>query len=225
ETNYFKTINDTLYCKGVAFPGEPPQQANYIMTPQYPTLGSEWYSFWIESTVLFYVSDFTSVTVPAGTFDAYEYTITDSLTGEYIGTWYTSNGTGPVKWGMVQENDTIFYELNGYGLAGGYGAWPIEIGNHWTFYREGFTNIDNFNEIIIPSCITLNQNYPNPFNANTTIQYILPYQSEVRLEIFNILGQRVEKLLDTNQKSGQYSIIWDASGYSSGIYFYRLTTG
>ncbi|MCP4634134.1 MAG: hypothetical protein GY855_14510, partial [candidate division Zixibacteria bacterium] len=47
ETNYFKTINDTLYCKGVAFPGEPPQQANYIMTPQYPTLGSEWYSFWI----------------------------------------------------------------------------------------------------------------------------------------------------------------------------------
>ncbi|MCP4634216.1 MAG: T9SS type A sorting domain-containing protein, partial [candidate division Zixibacteria bacterium] len=47
----------------------------------------------------------------------------------------------------------------------------------------------------------------------------------VRLEIFNILGQRVEKLLDTNQKSGQYSIIWDASGYSSGIYFYRLTTG
>ncbi len=68
-------------------------------------------------------------------------------------------------------------------------------------------------------------NYPNPFNQSTKIKYSIPHQTDVRLEIYNLLGQRVETLVENIQKPGNYSINWDASGFSSGIYFYRLTTG
>jgi hypothetical protein len=69
------------------------------------------------------------------------------------------------------------------------------------------------------------QNYPNPFNQVTTIQYNVPARSEVMLEVFNLMGQHVETLYNGKQAIGQYSINWDASGFSSGVYFYKLTTG
>jgi parallel beta-helix repeat protein len=70
---------------------------------------------------------------------------------------------------------------------------------------------------------SLLDNYPNPFNSTTIIRYAIPCRSRVRLEVFNLLGQRVEKLLDTRQQAGQHSVAWDASRFASGIYFYRLT--
>jgi hypothetical protein len=72
---------------------------------------------------------------------------------------------------------------------------------------------------------SLLDNYPNPFNSTTIIRYAIPCRSHVRLEVFNLLGQRVEKLLDTRQQPGQHSVTWDASRFASGIYFYRLTAG
>ncbi|MBD3234360.1 MAG: T9SS type A sorting domain-containing protein [candidate division Zixibacteria bacterium] len=68
-------------------------------------------------------------------------------------------------------------------------------------------------------------NHPNPFNAKTTITYDLPQASDVNLSVYNILGQRVETLIDGYRQSGLNSITWDASEYSSGIYFYKLDTG
>jgi len=81
----------------------------------------------------------------------------------------------------------------------------------------------------LPQNIALSQNYPNPFNANTVINYALPVSGQVSLDIFNILGQKVNSLFDGYQQAGYQSLIWDgrdASGGSvaSGIYFYRLTT-
>ena len=66
----------------------------------------------------------------------------------------------------------------------------------------------------------LKQNYPNPFNPGTTIEYYLPYESQVNISIFNMLGEKVADLLDEIQSSGNYSSEWDAEGKSSGIYFY-----
>ncbi len=79
-------------------------------------------------------------------------------------------------------------------------------------------------ERALPMTYSLSQNYPNPFNPVTTIEYSIPAASDVRLEIFNILGQRVTTLINENQQPGEYAIIWDASNMASAIYFYRLTT-
>jgi len=67
--------------------------------------------------------------------------------------------------------------------------------------------------------------YPSPFNIETNISYDLAQAGPVRLEIFNIQGRRVATLVDAEQPAGSHAITWDASDYSSGIYFYKLTAG
>ena len=76
-----------------------------------------------------------------------------------------------------------------------------------------------------PDRFVLEQNYPNPFNPKTVISYKLPVISEVELSIFNILGQKVATLVSKRQAAGNYKVEWDAGGYSSGVYYYRLETG
>jgi len=78
------------------------------------------------------------------------------------------------------------------------------------------------NHIDLPE-FHLAQNYPNPFNPETTIEYEVPKTVFVRLEIFNMVGQKIITLVNEWQEPGRYSIDWNASQYSSGIYFYRLT--
>lgn len=68
----------------------------------------------------------------------------------------------------------------------------------------------------------LYQNYPNPFNPSTTIRYRLPVSSDVRLEVFDILGRRVAVLVDDFQQSGHHQIDFDATQLASGVYIYRL---
>ena len=74
----------------------------------------------------------------------------------------------------------------------------------------------------IPTAFTLHQNFPNPFNPVTSIRYAIPTPSEVRLEIYDILGRRVATLVHEMKEPGSYDVKWDASGVSSGIYFYRM---
>ena len=75
----------------------------------------------------------------------------------------------------------------------------------------------------LPQTTALYSNYPNPFNANTTIEYTLAENTQVRLEIFNLLGQKVTTIVDEHQAAGYKLINWDASQYSSGVYFYKLS--
>jgi hypothetical protein len=74
-----------------------------------------------------------------------------------------------------------------------------------------------------PSDFELSQNYPNPFNPVTQISYTLLQNSHVRLEVYNILGQKVATLVDEYQQAGQKTVNWEAKDLSSGIYFYKLT--
>jgi hypothetical protein len=73
-----------------------------------------------------------------------------------------------------------------------------------------------------PTDVKLNQNYPNPFNPSTTINYQLPARMEVKITVFNILGQQITTLVNETQEAGSQEIRWDASRYASGLYFYRI---
>jgi hypothetical protein len=76
----------------------------------------------------------------------------------------------------------------------------------------------------IPIQYALLQNYPNPFNASTIIRYSLPVSADVTIEIYDILGRKVETLLQGEQPAGYYQVVWDARDASSGIYFYKIMT-
>lgn len=82
----------------------------------------------------------------------------------------------------------------------------------------------------VPAEFALNQNYPNPFNPTTTIRYALPGLSNVQLVVYDLLGKEVRRLVDDERAAGYYSATWDGtngsgSRVSSGMYFFRLSTG
>lgn len=77
----------------------------------------------------------------------------------------------------------------------------------------------------VPDKFSLGQNYPNPFNPVTSIQFSIPKAGNVKLVIYNMLGGEVETLMNGNMNAGTYKADWDASGYSSGVYFYRIISG
>jgi hypothetical protein len=95
--------------------------------------------------------------------------------------------------------------------------WEIEL-----YGPAGVTGIDNETEI--PDSYTLAQNYPNPFNPSTTISYTIPEKSLVSLKIFDLLGAEVVELVNSELEPGVYKSDFNASGLTSGIYFYRLET-
>lgn|GEM_PF-1320581 len=90
------------------------------------------------------------------------------------------------------------------------------------------TDVEESRSRDLPTEFTLGQNYPNPFNPETLIPFSLPERSQVRLEIFNIVGQSVAVLVDKDMAAGNYYAIWTGSDrtgsqVASGIYFYKLT--
>jgi ribulose bisphosphate carboxylase small subunit len=88
----------------------------------------------------------------------------------------------------------------------------------------------NREDISVPAEFSLGQNYPNPFNPTCVIAYSLPMDCQVKLVIYNILGQRVKVLVDEHQDAGYKSVTWDGKdnqdqGLATGIYFYRIEAG
>ena len=77
-------------------------------------------------------------------------------------------------------------------------------------------------EVKMPMSFSLAQNYPNPFNPSTKIDFSIPVDSKVMLKVYNVLGEEVTSLLNSNISAGNYSIDFNASNLNSGVYFYRL---
>tara|TARA_Y200000002_G_scaffold4129_1_gene3659 strand:- start:113 stop:1219 length:1107 start_codon:yes stop_codon:yes gene_type:complete len=99
-----------------------------------------------------------------------------------------------------------------------YGEWS----SRWIFTTESTSS--STEDEFIPNQFTLVQNYPNPFNPSTQIQYALPEATQVTLEVFNSVGQKVMDLVNRQQSAGYHTTTFDASGLSSGVYLYKLTT-
>ncbi|RKX17056.1 MAG: hypothetical protein DRP26_07605, partial [Candidatus Zixiibacteriota bacterium] len=93
-------------------------------------------------------------------------------------------------------------------------------------YGGGLVHVGIDNQVIeVPSRFILAQNYPNPFNAYTTIRYNLPKETDVTIDIYDILGRKVTMLQNGLQQAGYHQVIWDADDKSTGIYFYKIQTG
>jgi len=86
-------------------------------------------------------------------------------------------------------------------------------------YSSITTSVD---EELLASKFYLSQNYPNPFNPNTVVSFSVPTDSKVKLEVFNILGQSVNVLLNEEKSAGTYEIAWNADNLPSGIYFVSI---
>ena len=92
------------------------------------------------------------------------------------------------------------------------------------YLSGGVTSVEN-PEQLHPKTFQLHQNYPNPFNPETNIKFQIPSSNFVSLEVFNILGQKVQTLVNEKREAGEHSVQFDATGLPSGVYVYRLRAG
>lgn len=100
----------------------------------------------------------------------------------------------------------------------------VKDGSSYVIANSGVNILKVGSEKVVPNEYSLEQNYPNPFNPSTTIKFSVPQISNVKLTIYNALGQRVAELVNSTLEAGSYSFNWDASNVASGLYFYELNT-
>ena len=138
----------------------------------------------------------------------------------------TRNRWGDYTGASVDPNDDkSFWIFNEYAITRGtlIGG---EDGRWGTVYAHvppsDFVVEVRSDEVTAPLGFVLEQNYPNPFNPITNIIYSLPDESNVKLTIYNPLGEVVETLVDEVQSANRYEVVWNAFNASSGIYFYSI---
>ena len=86
-------------------------------------------------------------------------------------------------------------------------------------------NDNDMTDSSLPTEYSLSNNYPNPFNPTTNIDYAIPANGRVTIKVYNILGQVVSELVNAYKSAGRYSVTFNASTLSSGVYFYRIEAG
>lgn len=102
--------------------------------------------------------------------------------------------------------------------------------NKWSIWsntiriRINNQSIINFSNNIVTS-YNVSQNFPNPFNPSTKIRYSVQQSSEVTIQVFDILGNKIERLVNEEKPEGTYDITWNAANPSSGVYFYQMKAG
>ncbi len=122
----------------------------------------------------------------------------------------------------ISSNGTSWYDL-------GTNATPSDVGIRARATLTLAQSIDD-KEITAPNDFIMSQNYPNPFNSATTIDYSIPRQLPVTIDIYNLLGQKVKSIIDEVKPAGNYTAIWDGTdsnnrSASTGVYYYRISAG
>ncbi len=128
---------------------------------------------------------------------------------------------------FVEGNGTSTEE-HSYGYVDDYSMFPYEGGVIYRLKQVDYDGTFDYSKQVMvdiqfmPDEYYVSQNYPNPFNPSTTIEYTLPVKSNVRIAVYNSIGQKVSELVNDLQNAGTHQVVWDASGFSSGIYFYSF---
>lgn len=138
---------------------------------------------------------------------------------------YMSVDDGPYTVGAITAKDTAIIKVE-----------PLHKYNFYVLSEDNAGNAEKENskfigiltdivtETVLPVEFKLEQNYPNPFNPETIIKYSINKESQVKLDIYNILGQKVMNVIDEVKKAGTYEVKINMRNYSSGVYFYRIIT-
>ena len=124
---------------------------------------------------------------------------------------YTNKHMGEIFKNAVNQHPSI-YEAKKYNIFGD----PSLV---LKYDQIASNDDDNYPRL---NSFELHQNFPNPFNPTTTISFVIPKEGHVSLEIYDIIGNNVANLIDERLSQGSYNVDFDASNFSSGIYFYRL---
>ncbi|MCE1165013.1 MAG: YCF48-related protein, partial [Bacteroidetes bacterium] len=124
-------------------------------------------------------------------------------------------------WYPQKVSDASFNSLSFKGIK--YGLTCGNNGKVYATQNGGHVSVDINNNQVILSRLYLSQNYPNPFNPLTKIKYSIEKTTFVSLKVFDILGKEVQTLVNESKAAGTYESIFEASRYSSGVYYYRLT--
>ncbi|MCP4414794.1 MAG: T9SS type A sorting domain-containing protein, partial [Gammaproteobacteria bacterium] len=130
---------------------------------------------------------------------------------------FTAND-GAEKIDIQALSKLSFFVLPG---DGGFGADTIYI-DEISFLSHQVSRLPKKLTVKNPADFKLYKNFPNPFNPATKIRFSLPFSTKIELTIFDVLGRRVKKLLNSDEKAGEHEIEFDGSGLSSGIYIYAL---
>ena len=146
--------------------------------------------------------------------------------------YYNISTNGGASWGSDLKINTgtefAIYPMVGFSFNKVYVFWSDLRNNECEiYYKEnptgnptGITNINSQ----APDRFSLSQNYPNPFNPVTNIEFSVPHSGLVNIAVYDALGREIETLVNDDLNPGTYNAAWDASGYNSGVYFYRFTS-
>ncbi len=136
---------------------------------------------------------------------------------------FLPNSSSPVlTGGGIPPNDGFFDQSGNF--VGAFGSKDWTFG--WAKFRPDLTGVNETKlSGALPDKFELLQNYPNPFNPSTKIRYAVTTPSNIKLSVYNILGQQISALVNEFKNIGTYEVNFDASSLSSGIYIYRLESG
>ncbi|MDD5361071.1 MAG: T9SS type A sorting domain-containing protein [Ignavibacteria bacterium] len=124
--------------------------------------------------------------------------------------------------GHGNSNTPITYSYNDANVTSGkykYRLKQIDYNGNYSYH-----NLESEIVVGIPPKYELSQNYPNPFNPTTNIQFAIPKDERVTIKLFDISGREIKTLVNEDMKAGYNSVVFNASNFSSGIYFYRIGT-
>lgn len=155
--------------------------------------------------------------------------LTYNLNGEIV-SYSTSSNDGSYQIENLTAGDyTLVVDATEYDNADNNNSVNLDYGSNPTaskdLYLSPATTTGVSNNSPVPSNYTLSQNYPNPFNPSTQIKFTIPEKTQVKLEVYNLIGQKVAELVNGELNAGEYNITFNASGLSSGIYLYKLQAG
>lgn len=173
--------------------------------------------------------------------DWLEYQCTVQNTGEYFVNFRIASASTEGKIRFLLDETEVFSRT--IPVTGGWQTWTtvstivdIEKGNFKIklLAEKGGFNLNWFEFVTIsdaesnnnlPISYSLYQNYPNPFNPSTKIKYSIPTAGNVKLKIYDVLGKEVKSLINEYKKAGSYEIEFNSVNLSTGIYFYKMTSG
>ncbi|MCZ7601868.1 MAG: YCF48-related protein [Melioribacteraceae bacterium] len=141
--------------------------------------------------------------------------------------WEADNDGQPWSWRYQNVDITQYANNPNMKLAWQYVGNDGDVAAIDNVKLTGFVTVTEIEEDIerIPLQYELSQNYPNPFNPSTKISYSIPNSGKVKLVIYDVLGREVKTLVNQEQHAGTYTVDFNAERLSSGVYFYRLTSG